>query len=416
LGDGNPDALFTALSSIEGPEKEASRKKVFKSVAGSVTGKISDARSGLGRIKDAVGGGLRGHASRPSGSNRDDILDSSSTPSIAALAQQSTSLSSPVMAGRKFTWQTKPEEYLSGMRIKEDSPMGGRDIVATPVDIYGPSAHPSMEELSRKAAVEDSLDVIGTEVRRKDVVIPGPPSCAGSVVGDKDLTGTVLALERGQSAQFHLHRRHSLKNTDYFGQRLPNENRWPRAMSFSQAEEAVLRWDEVASLSGDDVADEHDHAAAEALAELAKALYANIDSVRRDVQPWVDAKAAAIDALDARYARAHDEIQSLVHSRGDEFAQRKQEAEHVAAGERRNVKDGLDDLDALAARLEYEINALEGKVQDVEDAVELFERQVVDVERRADELRTQLERESFLHWIVRTLTGIGTGPHITRTE
>ena len=54
-------------------------------------------------------------------------------------------------------------------------------------------------------------------------------------------------------------------------------------------------------------------------------------------------------------------------------------------------------------------------VHDVEDGIQSFERQVEDVERRAEELKVQLETESWLHWFVRTLTGVGTGPNITRT-
>ena len=54
------------------------------------------------------------------------------------------------------------------------------------------------------------------------------------------------------------------------------------------------------------------------------------------------------------------------------------------------------------------------KVGDVEDGVLNFELQVQEVEKRADELRSQLETESWLHWFVRTLTGVGTGPQILR--
>jgi len=43
-----------------------------------------------------------------------------------------------------------------------------------------------------------------------------------------------------------------------------------------------------------------------------------------------------------------------------------------------------------------------------------FETQVEDMERRADELKAELETETWLHWAVRTLTGIGTGPQITQ--
>ncbi|KAJ3472779.1 hypothetical protein NLG97_g10725 [Lecanicillium saksenae] len=69
----------------------------------------------------------------------------------------------------------------------------------------------------------------------------------------------------------------------------------------------------------------------------------------------------------------------------------------------------------MMAQLEYEINALVFKVHEVEEGIVNFERQVVDVENRADELKRQLETESWLHWFVRTLTGVGTGPNITRS-
>jgi hypothetical protein len=50
----------------------------------------------------------------------------------------------------------------------------------------------------------------------------------------------------------------------------------------------------------------------------------------------------------------------------------------------------------------------------VEDGVAHFAAQVEDVERRAEELQGVLETESWVHWFVRTVTGIGTGPNITR--
>jgi len=46
-------------------------------------------------------------------------------------------------------------------------------------------------------------------------------------------------------------------------------------------------------------------------------------------------------------------------------------------------------------------------VQDVEDGVSQFERQVDDLETRANELEEHFGTESWAHWIVRSLTGIG---------
>jgi hypothetical protein len=54
-------------------------------------------------------------------------------------------------------------------------------------------------------------------------------------------------------------------------------------------------------------------------------------------------------------------------------------------------------------------------VVDVEDGIVTFERQVEDMENRAEALKAQLETEGWLHWMFRTVTGIGTGPDITRS-
>jgi septal ring factor EnvC (AmiA/AmiB activator) len=181
-------------------------------------------------------------------------------------------------------------------------------------------------------------------------------------------------------------------------------------MSFSHAEEAVLKWDDVISFEDGDSTNNDHPMTATAMAELSRTIYLDIAAVRRDIQPWVDAQAAALTARNAHYTSAHDTAQRLCTSLGDAFTQAKLETEQTVSEERRRAKDSLDELEALAARLEYEISALESKAQDVEDGVELFERQVDGVERRADELRVQREQESFLHWVFRTVTGLGTGP------
>ena len=73
--------------------------------------------------------------------------------------------------------------------------------------------------------------------------------------------------------------------------------------------------------------------------------------------------------------------------------------------------DSIQHIEGLGARLEYQINALESKVADVEDGVIQFQAQVDHLELHAAELENLLQKESWMHWAVRTLTGIGSGPH-----
>jgi hypothetical protein len=59
--------------------------------------------------------------------------------------------------------------------------------------------------------------------------------------------------------------------------------------------------------------------------------------------------------------------------------------------------EAIKDIEVLGAKLEYEINALVSKVQDVEDGTAQFERMVEELEGRADELEVQLSTESWMH-------------------
>ena len=64
----------------------------------------------------------------------------------------------------------------------------------------------------------------------------------------------------------------------------------------------------------------------------------------------------------------------------------------------------------MGDKLEYEISALRGKVEDIEDVVGEFERQVEFVEGRVGELERVLgEREGWWGWGVRVLTGAAPG-------
>merc|ERR1712093_412807 len=74
----------------------------------------SDARSGFGRIKDAVG--LRGHTSRPSKDEGVDVgyfNNPNNSSSTFGVGSTGTPIS-PVMVGKAFTWKDTPAQYQNG--------------------------------------------------------------------------------------------------------------------------------------------------------------------------------------------------------------------------------------------------------------------------------------------------------------
>ena len=402
-------------------DRDALRKTVFKSVAG----KVSDARSGLGRIRDAVGGGLRGHTGRTS---KDDTPDTAisgySAPSIAALAQISTAVTSPVAVGRAFTWKVKPEEYFTPLKDGETGEsaqaitLPGDDLVEAKLRDSNDGVRPpwgapwgARKILGVKQSLpEYSLTEMAKEVRSTAVSAPG------SVVADGDLQGPFLTAERSpDSTVLSLQRRHSIDSLISL-KRCPNNARYPRRISFSEAEEAVLYWDEVINLT-DTPAGANDSATAAMLqsrAELAYNLYNRLQLLQTNLAPWVTDKLSNVVTLDQTFDTQQAELQTLYEAVNEAYERIRHGSSELVSEERARLAEAVKDVEVLAAKLEYEIGALVSRVIEVEDGVAHFEAQVEDVERRVEELKGVLETESWVHWFVRTLTGIGTGPNIVR--
>ncbi|KAL1839868.1 hypothetical protein VTJ49DRAFT_1054 [Mycothermus thermophilus] len=380
-------------------DRDALRRTVFKSVAG----KVSDARSGLGRIKDAVGGGLRGHAYRPSKDETSETAGGGYSSPIAMLAQSSTSLTSPVTASKVLPWKLKPDDDLSSVPKGHD----GSSSVG--------NGAPSLSSIKDSERTDHALGDITKERTRSTNV----SATASDAADAGDMHDFALFGERNPDdlVLLVLQRRRSIDCLTYFNRR-PNEARFPRRLSFSAAEDAVLGWAELANLASDDLSTTDTAAAATAAAaaqaEISHRLFTHLQRLQSSLGPWVRSRVCAVSSLSQIIDAQHSEAQAL-HSAADEACARAQHgAREVVTEERARLAEAVKDVEVLAAKLEYEIGALVSRVAEVEDGVRQFEAQVEDVERRADELKRVLETESWLHWFMRTLTGIGTGPNITR--
>ncbi|KAH8682367.1 hypothetical protein BX600DRAFT_448369 [Xylariales sp. PMI_506] len=398
----------TSVAADSPSERDALRKGVFKSVAG----KMSDARSGLGRIKDAVysGGGLRGHVGRPSRDESSETAYSGTNPSI--LSGSSAGLvASPGTAtvGRVFTWKTKPGEYRDAFKKDTDYSSTVPEPGLVNQELPPMDLRPIGQAVDETAGGSDNS--VGHNLPKPDTAVA---DTTHAEVEQRDTL--VMPGRRYDQSLLHLHRRHSVAGMQPDGHSL-NENRWPRRLSFGDAEEAVLGWTEITGLDDEELPEAANPGDKKVqLIELARTLYMSILDVKQTVEPWVDSKIKSVEALDNHYTQQQEELQALYHQLADIYQQTKSHSRELIASERATVTEAVKDVEVLVAKLEYEINALVSRVQDVEDGVAQFEGQVEAVERRAEELKTQLETESWLHWAVRTLTGIGTGPNITRVD
>ena len=407
--------LTPAVSMLEnGNDRDQElRKTVFKSV----TGKMSDARSGFGRIKDAVG--LRGHSSKHS---KDYDYYSRQAEVLGPMGQYfspSSSNLSPVASptigvGKAFTWKNTPEDYNNGApKAKDSAPAAGptRDSESlhdeSMVSLSGGIVEREEAQKSNEAAARWAEQV--KDIRQ--TLVAHDPSIAGSNYGD-DLEGPLLEAEREtHNFQVLLHRRHSI-HTSPSSKKPRNEAWWPRSMSFTDAEDTVLGWEPVGVLEDD--GDKHDTWTAlqkqKYIAEDFRILYEKVSDLQDRIGPWVERKVDSVDALDDQAAQDQEGFQTLYYQLSESYQAIKLNSHDILADERSHVMETIKDIEVLGAKLEYEINAVVSKVQDVEDGVSQFERMVDDLESRADDLEVYLNTESWPHWLVRSITGIGQRP------
>lgn len=381
-------------------ERDALRRNVFKSVAG----KMNDARSGLGRIKDVVGGSRRGHASRSSVSAKEDFWENGHAGAVAmGAAQASAMASSPAVVSSAFPLKNMPEEHLAGARPGDGDalPRSSNDYRDASTSILDSKTCKRPTD-GRSSDLESTLDSIGTAIRKDK--LPQALSRARPLADENDLQGPFLDAERrSEGKQLAVSRRHSCGIWDASYRHAVNENRWARRMSFGDAEPAILTWTEIV-----DIMDTTSRV------EEAEHLSRLIDDIAHDMEPWVREKMKMVEVLNQGYVGDSSKLQSLFQQLNEACQRVKHNSDELLAVERGSLAESIKEVEVLFARLEYEINSLVQKVHDVEDGIQNFERQVDGLETRAEELKEQLETESWLHWFVRTLTGVGTGPNITR--
>lgn len=402
-------------------DKDGMRRGMFKSVA-------RDARSGLGRIKDAMtsGSGLRGHSSRPSKDESSELILNGSQNSFlsgtsAGFVNSPAQLPGSAQLGRAFTWKNKPEEYSNTFKKEKDNSADIPAIGTAPPD------ETSTSELRMSGRTNDAIQKVAlhdkkqiSQVQIQDNITTADPSVAGSVTGERTSEVEIEDISqapasRSVTALLTLRRRCSIACSRPSLDVLTTEARWARRLSFGDAEEAILTWEEVAGFDDaeavDGITKAEDHIR---LFEVAQAMYLSVADIEHNLKPWVKHKVQLLQSTSETYSRQLDELQAIYHESSAIYHRAHHEHQGVVADHREHLTEALNRVEGEAAKLEYEITALLSRVEDVEDSAAQFEIQVEEVEQRANELKAQLEKESWIHWAVRTLTGIGTGPNITR--
>lgn len=409
---------FDAQTSLDGVEREDFSKRAALKKA---TTKMGDPRSGFERIKDAVG--RRGHQSKHS---RDERLQTN-----YFVERRPEDVNNPQSSTTDSPAGSRKEGFSAGtsdLRSPIESSAIGEELEKFPTFTTAISETPrtsSPSSIDRSKLPPDDVrsDTQGIQTSDGEQLSKSPtaePSVAGSVVAELDLPrqqssrSNTQALRRPRS--FDLPLELSLARRSDEG--------WPRHLSFSLAEDSILTWKRLltyapasspppSSTATPAASDDPTRALRRAhlLARSAELVNTQLAALSSRASAFADAQLARVSALGARAANDAAWLEGAYAARAERYRALERDADDVLELHRVRAGEAARELEQLAARLEYEVNALRNRVEDVEDGVEELERQVVVVEERVAELEEEERaREGWAHWLVRVTTGLGRRP------
>ncbi|KAF2853472.1 hypothetical protein T440DRAFT_389904 [Plenodomus tracheiphilus IPT5] len=300
------------------------------------------------------------------------------------------------------------------------SPQSSTDPTFTKVLTETPNGSASALALSKRPTARQDPIATRNSVAESDVSDRAPTvesSIAGSIYHGIDLNEN-LPVEEVHEIPPLLRRTMSGDHLDYHSS-ARNDDWWPRHLSFSVAEESVLKWKPISVPDPDEIAlgpTTSDKALAAKAAtqnlysEHLKRLHHRLATLATTDASWVISRLQQITDLEASADADIETLDSIYYPHLDTYHALREDTQAIIANNRGQLTASLRELGNVGDKLEYEIGALRSKVEDVEDALGEFERQVEFVEGRMGELDGVLgEREGWWGWGVRMVTGLGNG-------
>ena len=411
-------------TSIDNPERDQGlRKAVFKNVSG----KATDARSGLGRIRDAVGiRGRRGHHHKFSkdadfASDGDSLKEKPRTsveeprePDLKIQASLNP-IAQPDSGEQSLVGSRKSSRRGSGFTEEKPSPEETGSKNGFNRIIYSDELEKSASSLELPTVDQGRTDTLdytramenASGVRsRTEGREPLDDSRKGSLTFQE-----TAAIKKMQEFQGKYHPTPPLRFTRSLPKLSANtpkywERRWPRQLSFT----AMV---DVLTACVDSGIAEHDGSAArsnphtalsfeKSLGVQGRVMGQYLEDCETQVASWVEQKVNDVQDYEQHTNSDQARLDLIYHQKFDEYNALRDASDDLLSEERSNLTETIKDLEILGAKLEYELSALESKVEEVETGVADFERQVLQVEARAEALDEPGEAKgSWVGWFLK---------------
>lgn len=181
-----------------------------------------------------------------------------------------------------------------------------------------------------------------------------------------------------------------------------HEEWFPRRMSFGEIEEAVLVWEDIGenhegaeSVVGSEAGDGHYRVG---VGGYPKEIWGLIKA-EEEVAMWAREKLHHVQTfLPVLTSNVHD-LGALYNEDLEMYHQMEEVGQHVIVQEQQAIGNEIREVELLKPKLQYEIETLQAKVDEVEEWVEGLGRQVEELERRTEMLEPGKERIGWMGWL-----------------
>ena len=386
----NPSASQTSLEPSSDKEP-ALRKQVLKSM----TGKMSDARSGLGRFRDVVGRtGLHRHGRL----SRDDSAvvdgdhgrDGKNEPNEEGVMKNADENVSMVDHQAKAANKAARSESMP-LGVLKPAP-----AEPSPPRLAGIGTLTASEVVTSPTGLESAFDFPDSAKFGPDVVVSNVGNASSANASSTDLLQARPETVTEPPAQPTTRSTLSLPEDGYDDSSGGAGTRLPRSLSFG-AVDAVFdgRDDDLereSSMVSESSVDFQWALENYMSARIRQKLH-QLQALDRDALPFVKAGSKEMQDCEARAEQNYSSLNESFYKRSEEYEALRQATTDLVGEEKASLNEALRDIEVLGARLEYELNALLSKVEDVEDGVGEFERQVQYLEERVVALEEEEARD-----------------------
>ncbi|KAI5293740.1 hypothetical protein KEM52_005273, partial [Ascosphaera acerosa] len=403
----------------------------------SVSIKVSDAKAGLGRFRDAVGiPGLRSHHSRRSKETiyeDDDVLLNRRGASLESTREETAGIGRPSMATERgspgyaepLTLPPHGEALsdISGVSARGDTAHRIAHQLSAPAHLEHPdeTEHGSSNALSaldERLAKGTAESQVGDRSTKSAKVFAGehifrhyrrsrsadPISASQQRQRRREMADAIGSCEPEPESE-------SESESEPDPDSHPPAGRLLRHLSFSVAEASILTWTPITDIdtSLDTAVQDIDKEMAREnyLVTLIQRLNKRVTWLAQDTVPWVNTQISGLQSLESECQTHTTQLQQLYQSKLDDFRALQNTVTGITTRESAQAADEIKKVELLGAKLDYEISVLQSKVADVEAGVSDYEAHVERIERRMRRVigpeghaaRVAEARRSWLSWL-----------------